>query len=609
MLNRSRWFGFAPLLTAVGLVMALAGCGSTAPASTASPTVVVGHAIVGQVLAHDGRTLADGRAQLRVPGPRGVVTDVELADDGALTLETDYVGFAWLELSGVAHAPTTIPVVLGPEPISIDVRLGTNDYRKAFGELRLTVRRGDGVPRYVRARAVGDGTFEAVLDQGPGPVEIAWSSALAGCCGETLAGTVALDLDQPPRFVPDGAGRFRQVLDLGPGPTRLVFDPQTLAAAGLAATIDFDPPDGPAARVASIVTQTQEREQQFSEQLLAEVRRGGEAGRTFVAHYPWDRQMEPLAAMARAEPDPSVQRVGWVGYFARPPSAEPSAREREVAAAVMDAVPPTDPAWDFGRIEALLRAAEGIPGAQTYAQRVVDGHPDPGVVSVALWARAGWSSRTTAQREADRVALRSERFRPTEGGRRIAAEDGAVPDLRRPLPSFELTTLDGSGSIASNSLRGGLHLISFWATWCEPCVDEMPALHALHDRFAEAAGLQIVSVVVSDEPEQVARFRALQFPMPWRHARVDTADKGALWSMLELDAMPAAVLVDDQGAIVASGSPEVVHAMARRLLSETQDGLEMDLEGRSPEEAKKIREQVRALEAMAAAQAGAPASR
>ncbi len=73
-----------------------------------------------------------------------------------------------------------------------------------------------------------------------------------------------------------------------------------------------------------------------------------------------------------------------------------------------------------------------------------------------------------------------------QGGRRPAVirEGDAAPD-------FRLQTLDG-GSVSLSELRGKVVLLHFWATWCPPCVEEIPSLDRLyrsqpHDGFAVLA--------------------------------------------------------------------------------------------------------------------------
>lgn len=66
-----------------------------------------------------------------------------------------------------------------------------------------------------------------------------------------------------------------------------------------------------------------------------------------------------------------------------------------------------------------------------------------------------------------------------------APQPAAVPDI-----SFE----DGTGAPVSLArFRGQVVLLNFWATWCAPCVEEMPSLNRLSSRFA-ADGLAVVAL-------------------------------------------------------------------------------------------------------------------
>lgn len=67
---------------------------------------------------------------------------------------------------------------------------------------------------------------------------------------------------------------------------------------------------------------------------------------------------------------------------------------------------------------------------------------------------------------------------------------------------WDLRTSDG-GIYDFNDARGEVVLVNFWATWCPPCVAEMPALHRLYEDYKDKV---VFLFVTGEEPEVVEKF-------------------------------------------------------------------------------------------------------
>ena len=81
----------------------------------------------------------------------------------------------------------------------------------------------------------------------------------------------------------------------------------------------------------------------------------------------------------------------------------------------------------------------------------------------------------------------------------------APPKVGGPAPAFSLGRLDGSGTLALASLRGRPVVLNFWASWCDPCKREAPALEQLWRRY-KSQGVVFVGVDAMDASSDAKRF-------------------------------------------------------------------------------------------------------
>lgn len=76
-------------------------------------------------------------------------------------------------------------------------------------------------------------------------------------------------------------------------------------------------------------------------------------------------------------------------------------------------------------------------------------------------------------------------------------------ELGKLAPAF--TIRDGAQTVNLGQYRGQVLLLNFWASWCAPCVDELPSLMALHHKLPQ---LKILGVSIDDDPQAYDRFLA-----------------------------------------------------------------------------------------------------
>ncbi|RUL85002.1 TlpA family protein disulfide reductase [Tautonia sociabilis] len=155
---------------------------------------------------------------------------------------------------------------------------------------------------------------------------------------------------------------------------------------------------------------------------------------------------------------------------------------------------------------------------------------------------------------------------PEARARKEAETLAADPRVGRPAPQFTVPLLgdDGLGEeIRAVDLEGKVVLVNFWATWCGPCLKELPEVAGLIDSFAgaEAADdLRILCVSIdeaADEPEELAQELlvflgrnelALRRP-PMAEVALDAS--GAMARAFGVTGIPTSVLIGRDGTIRA----------------------------------------------------------
>jgi len=143
------------------------------------------------------------------------------------------------------------------------------------------------------------------------------------------------------------------------------------------------------------------------------------------------------------------------------------------------------------------------------------------------------------------------------------AADAVRFDLRQgaQLPDFSFTDFDGKTRKLSE-LRGKYVLLDFWATWCLPCVEELPNLLKVYEEYAPR-GFEIVGM---DNDEDLAAARAIVSAqkLPWPQATPASIDT-LIEKQFRVRRFPTAILLDPEGRVVSTGGKDQPPLIGARL--------------------------------------------
>ena len=123
------------------------------------------------------------------------------------------------------------------------------------------------------------------------------------------------------------------------------------------------------------------------------------------------------------------------------------------------------------------------------------------------------------------------------------APEGGIA-VGRPAPDFLVRDLEGR-TYSLSALRGSVVFINFWASWCQPCKEEMPSLQALYNRFKGDPRFRLVTILYRDDYEKArALMKTGNFEFP---VLLDPGGKSA--AAYGVTGVPETYIVDKKGIL------------------------------------------------------------
>ena len=506
--------------------------------------------------------------------PRAEIKRFSVSREGEFKVEVQPPGLFRLQFSGLYHDPYEIPIYLAEaDTVQVDVIISESVYTKEqdvlgvylymydSGEMNrsiVSINSKDEAGRFLLNIPAGLDSvsydLKAELGRAHGPVADRFTLGRDGSYEATIYPqnrrdtTIAIDVESLPGESTEPGFSIRN----SPFTTRQFAEVYA----------DF------------------ERRDRKSRAHLIKLRNDGVA--SYDRKYDWQRDIRELRRQLKREKDPFKRQVRYLmllhaEFLDQYLDWEPS---KELAQEVIESISPTSPLlsyWPiliqgvidsaskpdkhFGEPQKDLFELQNSAGPYAeYVHALSHSHPDSSAYRTFLSSAIAWSFR---QKQFETFELYYDEymdaFKGTERAKRL--EQQYNPQKRvasgSKVPDFDFVSMDDPAvTYTPEKLLGTNYIISFWATWCGPCITKMEDLHRMHAHY-EGDDFEILSVSLNFREEDARVFRADKWPMPWLNTHLNDwePDKGVLEDF-ELIGLPKTILVDKKGDIVAVESDE-----------------------------------------------------
>lgn len=449
------------------------------------------------------------------------------------------------------HKMLVRDVYLTPETrgVKIEVALETNRRRnEVFDSVKIITDFSDGnFDRASRMNQLPNGTYTADIKLTGGSAVyqvIPYISGLPIDDVHSVNGTMQSSYQY------DDGGDFRSIIKAKGKKITVVWDPSLAATSDKEAVFEFLSPDD--IRIDSARESFNKRSLDAFKGLPpnitgpAEVRRWRN-GREGDAAFELSKALELPEGRLRdvAIANASLRYIPLVLSFRD---------ETSYADRIATNVPPHSNAWTVSdeALVPIIATAPALPRLWSYLDSVVSAHPDRGpdilyrsmlVASLAgdtLQIKRLYDRFMSAYPKHDMASSVRRKFNPY-----------SVIKPGHELPSFNFTVLgDSNARITPASLRGKYVLIDLWATWCAPCIAELPNIERVWKLYG-GRKFEIVSISLDADIKDIAPFREKRFPMQWKHVFSPGLFNSKAAEIFEVSGIPKPILVGPDGRIIA----------------------------------------------------------
>ncbi|MGE5352954.1 MAG: thioredoxin-like domain-containing protein [Acidobacteriota bacterium] len=492
----------------------------------------------GRVLSNEGKLLIKAVAEL-YDEDTDKYTQIEVSKDGSFSLPTTKK-FLQLRLSGVNHSSMFLPIVIHEaKELEFDLLLATNTYTGDLSKVKLI----GNFNNWSRENPVNlqkneKGIYYADIDTDKDTVEYQLVGLSKTSESHSWNGTMSDD------FKYDNGGDFKSVIYKKGKTAHIEFDPAKLIA------------QNPEAKLTS-------RNESLPEIIIMQemVSYSNNLNRMHMERSDnpekkpdFSKVIGGLKEKAYSEKNDYLKGFYSISYLKYWPYIERSNLDTVICQKTLEIVPPESDLWMLNPnlimvASMCFRNKEKV--FEKYVKEVADKQQN-----VAVKAEALRGLIYGAKVKGDTASFNSYIKKlinecPDTYQAKSVKSEFLTLRIGSDVPDFEVNSLaDGNLTYSNKSLLGKFYLIDFWATWCGPCVGELPNLHEAYKEFKDK-NFEILSISLDAKRQDVEKFRKEKFEMPWLHAFLDKGFGNDMTQKFGVTGIPKVVLVSDKGKILA----------------------------------------------------------
>lgn len=170
-------------------------------------------------------------------------------------------------------------------------------------------------------------------------------------------------------------------------------------------------------------------------------------------------------------------------------------------------------------------------------------------------------------REAEQAKQQEYAVQPADNPAQVVPSGGALKEGQQ-APDVQTTTLDGE-VVSLSDYEGKKVFLNFWATWCPPCIEEMPHMQKYYENEAEEQNVEILAVNLTNMDNGINRVKSfvsdykLTFP-------ILLDETGLLGEEFQAITVPTTYLLNEEGVIIKKITGPMDQEMMAELIEEAE---------------------------------------